>query len=243
MPETTVIRKAAQDDIDFIINTIIESQKSGTEKISYCNIYSLTEAELRENLENILKEDLEGITGYEFCLSNFLIYEINGERAGAQGSWIEGIDGMPSSIIKTNLLLQFLGREKLEKAYEKFEIIKELNFERDDGAIQLEYFFVKNKFIYKGVFVKLLVAQIKKHMASNKGISKVQSILFSDNAKSYKSFLRIGFEIVEEKTAKNKKILDIYPHDTRILMELKSSEIPNLLVKYQRYFEDIDLRL
>ena len=150
---------------------------------------------------------------------------------------------MPSSIIKTNLLLKFLGREKFEKAVEKFDIIKELNFEREDGAIQLEYFFIKDKFMYKGVFVKLLVAQIKRYIAINKKSKKVQAILFKDNDKSYKSFLRLGFKIIEEKTAINKDILDIYPHDTRILMELKSSEIPELMGRFERYLENIDLRL
>ncbi len=243
MSDMVVIRKAIEDDIDFIIKTIIESQKSGTGEISFCRIYSLSEEELRANLRKILSEDLDGIVGHELCLSSFLIQEINGERAGAQGSWIEGIDGMPSSIIKTNLLLKFLGRQKFEKAVAKFEIIKELNFDREDGTIQLEYFYVEDKFRYKGVFVKLLLAQIKRHMASNQNISKVQSILFKDNDRSYKAALRLGFEIVEEKIALNKEILNVYPHDTRILMELKASKIPELLERYHRYLENIDLRI
>jgi len=242
MSDTVVIRKAVDNDIDFIIKTIIESQKSGTDKISYCNIYSLSETELRENLRKILIEDLESIVGHELCLPGFLICEINGEYAGALGSWIEGIDGMPSSIIKTNLLLKFFGREKFEKAIKKFKIIKELNFEREDGAMQLEYFFIRDKFRLKGVFVKLIIAQIKRHIVNNNNFSKVQAILFKDNDKSFKAFLRIGFEIVEEKNAVNKEILNIYPHDIRLLMELKSSEIPKLMARFQRFL-NIDLKI
>ena len=53
MADTTVIRKAQIPDIEFIIDTIIESQKSGTNKISYCNIYSLKEVELKDALNKM----------------------------------------------------------------------------------------------------------------------------------------------------------------------------------------------
>jgi len=80
MEEEVKIRRANRADIDFIIETIIEAEKSLTDKISYCNIFSLSESELLDILRNILSED---ITGQDLCYSEYLIAEVNGVVAGA----------------------------------------------------------------------------------------------------------------------------------------------------------------
>ncbi len=237
MADTVLIKPADQTDIDFVIEAIIRSQKSGTDRITYCSLYSLTEEELRAHLRDIMNEDLEGIIGHEFNLSGFLVCRINGERAGAMGGWVEGIDGLPSSIIKTNLLLKQLGREKLETAMARSALIKDLNYEREDGALQLEYLLVEDRFWLKGIFVKLLIGQMKRHMNGKSDAQKAQAIMFKDNDRSYQAFQRIGFDIIEEKTADHRDVLNIYPHDTRILMEFESAKIPGLLQKFHRFLE------
>ena len=59
MVSNLTIRKATHSDIDFIIEAIIESDKSGTNVVSTCNIFNLTLEEYRAVLANILAEDFK----------------------------------------------------------------------------------------------------------------------------------------------------------------------------------------
>ena len=58
--ENLVIREASERDIDFIIETIIEADKSGSNVISACNILNVNEQEYRNILKNILNDNIEG---------------------------------------------------------------------------------------------------------------------------------------------------------------------------------------
>jgi hypothetical protein len=93
------------DDIDFIIETIIESDKSSTNVISACNIFSLTELEYKGILRNIL---LSNVESNEYSLTGFLIAEIKNKKLGALASWVEGIDGKSNSFIKSSLIFAFV---------------------------------------------------------------------------------------------------------------------------------------
>jgi len=73
MIENLIIRQATADDIDFIIKTIIESDKSSTDVISACNIFSLSESEYKEILKNILAES---IGNNEYDINGYLIAEL-----------------------------------------------------------------------------------------------------------------------------------------------------------------------
>ena len=64
------IRQAGAEDIDFLIEAIIEAEKSGSEMISYCGIFGLSQAELIELMRKMLAEDLEG---QQLCISGFAI--------------------------------------------------------------------------------------------------------------------------------------------------------------------------
>ncbi|PIP77706.1 MAG: hypothetical protein COW85_07645, partial [Ignavibacteria bacterium CG22_combo_CG10-13_8_21_14_all_37_15] len=71
-----VVRNATPLDINFVIETIIEADKSGTPMSSACNILNLSEEEYKGILKDILNENIEG---QEFSLSGFLIAELDGK--------------------------------------------------------------------------------------------------------------------------------------------------------------------
>ena len=74
-------------------------------------------------LREVLAED---ITGQELCVSGFLVAEMSGQLAGAVCSWVEGTKGKASTIIKGNVLLHFLGRERIAAAAAKLKLMEEL---------------------------------------------------------------------------------------------------------------------
>jgi len=211
------IRRADLKDIKFVLKAIIESEKSGTERLSYIKIFSIPEAEVKEIIRNVLKEN---IPGQQYCLSNFLIAEIEGEYAGACCSWVEGETGLSSSLIRANLLLDFIDHKYFIKAKSLLKIATEIGFPRKTGAIQIENVFVENKFRRKGISGYL----IEKHIHIQKGkalIPTVQIILSKINENALKAYIKSGFHITAERTSDKKEILDILPSNTNVLMEKK----------------------
>jgi ribosomal protein S18 acetylase RimI-like enzyme len=217
MNENIRIHKATHKDLDFIVDTIIEAEKSGTEKISYCNIFEINESDLRSIIRNILEEDIEG---QELCLSGFMVAESEGKAAGAVCSWVEAKEGSPSSIIKASILHYFIKKENLEKASSKKEMLELLNIEREPGTIQIESVYVHNNFRGMGVSGMLVLENIKKHLCLDDKLEKVQIQLAGNNDSAFNSYRKLGFEIKKKKVCDNKKILDILPSDSKVLMEV-----------------------
>ncbi|MFA6924250.1 MAG: GNAT family N-acetyltransferase [Bacteroidales bacterium] len=216
MKKNIIIRKAEEKDIDFLIKAIIEAEKSGTDKISYCNIFSASESELKNILKEILIEDIEG---QELCISGFLIAEIDGKYAGAICSWLECKNDVQSKFIKSNILFHYFGKERCDNAAANFEFLEDLHIEREKNCLQIESVYVENEFRGMGICKELIKEHIKKHSAQNSSFKKVQIILAKTNKNAYKAYKKLGFEIVQGKFSDNKKILSILPSNRMILME------------------------
>ncbi len=228
MIDDVLIRSANFDDIDFIIETIIEADKSGTNIISACNIFSITEYEYRELLKNILSEN---IPNNEYSLTGFLLAEREGKILGALNSWIEGLNGIPNNMIKSNLILSFIDKEKLLKNKERMNLINALTLEREKNAIQLEYGYVVKEERRKKIFTKLIIESIKKHF--NLGsITKIQTMLFKENYPSYFAFEKLGFKVAQEKKCDEPEIFSIFPYNSKILMEFSKEGAERLISFY-----------
>lgn len=210
------IRKAQEKDVDFLIETIIHAEKSGTENLSYCKFFSISEAELTSILKEILEEDIEG---QELCISGFLIAFIDNKPVGAICSWIEGSDGNPAAILKANIFYHFFGMEKCEQASDKLKIAEALTLEREIGAIQIESVYVHESARGKGISKKLIIEHVKNHLSSSPEVKKVQIILAKTNDNAFFAYKNAGFEIVNEKHTDNKEVLNLLPSDTLVLME------------------------
>ena len=215
MDANLTVRQAAINDIDFVIEALIEADKSGSQMISTCSIFALSEDEYKEILRDILSQDIEN---YDYYLSGFLIAELNGEYVGASGSWLEGGDGTPSGVIKSTMLFPYLDKAKISDIKNNIQIIKGSNLPREAGALQLEYVYVREKYRGHGIFTKVVRENIERNL-SKYTFSKVQSILFKENYKSYSAFLKFGYKVVEERKAENPEILRFFPFNVKILME------------------------
>ncbi len=224
--DNLVIRQAEEKDIDFIIETIIEADKSGSNVISACNILNVNEIEYKDILKNILNDNIEG---QEYGLSGFLVAELDNIPIGALGSWIEGAVGISSYILYSNILLFYLDKGKIPSILEKFKITKELSFRRETGAIQMEYGYVREEFRRRGVYTRLILESIKRYYPENKNIKKAQGICFKDNYKSLNASLKIGFKIIDSKLSENNNIKNIFPYYEKVLLELKQEDFDNAL--------------
>jgi len=210
------IRNATDADKDFLITSIIEAEKSGSDIISYCSIFSISENELEELLRNILDENIEG---QELCVSNFLIAEVDGEKAAALSTWIEKEDGMSSSFIKSNLLMHFLDREKMMAASGALSLIKETNIEREDKALQIECVYTGPGYRGLGLIKLLIDEHIKVRQDKGRTFHKAQIILLKNNLSALRAYEKAGFAVVKEKNCTDPSIFKLLSCDTKILME------------------------
>jgi ribosomal protein S18 acetylase RimI-like enzyme len=211
-----VIRKAQDTDKDFLINAIIETEKSGSEMISYCAIFSISESDLRKLLADILDEAVEG---QELCISNFLIAEVDGEPAATISAWIEKESGVASSILKSNILMYFLGADVIRAAMPALTLMNEVSFNREEGALQIECVYTLEKYRGMGLAGSIIEEHIRISQEAGSDLEKVQVILLENNAAARRAYEKAGFRYVSARQCANNAILSILPCNTKILME------------------------
>jgi hypothetical protein len=223
MIDNLIFRKANDDDIEFVIEAIIESEKSGSDMVSSCKIFNFTENEFKNILKEILLQD---IPNYDYYLSGFLIAEFNGEKIGTVGSWLEAADGTASGMVKATVLFQYLGAAKFKEINKNTKVIKGLTLNREPGTLQLEHGYTKEKFRRQSIFTNVIKRNIKENLQHH-NFSKVQGILFNENYKSFKAHLKLGYNVVEEKKVEDPEILKYFPYNSKVLMELSEENFQN----------------
>lgn len=214
--EKLIIRPATLEDIEFIVTTIIEAEKSSTDKIGPANYFELTEDDYRKYLMQMLEE---GIDGCELSINSFVVAEYEGTVVAARGGWLEGDNEyhVSSSLLKSNLFAFILPKENLLKGQSKYDIVKDIMIERDMGVYQFENSYTKPDFRGYHIMAYLDNWHIKR--AIEKGAKKVQVVVCEGNEKALKARQRTGFHTVKKYTSHHPFIRDYYPDDTLLLME------------------------
>ena len=215
-------KRATENDIDFIREAIIEAEKSGTDRLSYATVFDYDTNQVNELIKNALLED---IPGQELGLSGFIVAYIQNEYAGTVCSWIEAADGIPSAMIKANVLYYFLGQETILRASSKATLIEALNIPRAAGTLQIESVYVCNKYRGLGVSNKLIMEHIKDAIQTGVSFSRVQIHVAETNEAAIKSYLKLGFKTIIRKKCEDPSVLKILPSDTRIMMELNLDDL------------------
>lgn len=213
-----IIRPATLDDVDFLATVIIEAEKSSTDKNGTANYFELTEDEYRKYLIEMLEEEIDGC---ELSISSFVVAEYNGELIGAMGGWKEGEneDSLSSAILKANLFQYVIPKENLLKGSQKNDIIKDLQIEREEGAYQFEFSYVKPE--YRGCGIKQKLNSTHIGRAIDKNATKIQTHVFQSNEKSIRANLKSGFKIIKSFKSDNPGIKEFYPDNAMVLMEIE----------------------
>jgi ribosomal protein S18 acetylase RimI-like enzyme len=216
--EQYIIRKATCDDIWFLIETIIEAEKSNTDKFGLSTLFELTEEEVRSCLKLMLEEEVDGC---EFSVSSFMVAEINGSPVAATAGWIEGenTNSMPSFVLKANLLKFTIPNSKLLNVNSKADIIKDILIDRENGTLQIEYVYIKKEHRGKGLLTKLINAHAKLCSLRNPNIKYMQVQLFANNIAALSSYQKAGFMILSSFDSSDDQILEFLPGKTKLLMQ------------------------
>jgi ribosomal protein S18 acetylase RimI-like enzyme len=210
------IRDATLEDIPFLVETIIEAEKSGTGRLSYSTVFGLTPDLTAKYLSEMLEEEVDGC---ELSISSFTIAEKNETIAAAIAGWIEGIEGVPSNVLKGNLLNYTLPRDCIKKAADLNHIINDLHIDYISNTMQLGLVYVSSDFRGKNLVKIMLDHLIDKLSKVDPDISTMYVQVFANNIPAIKAYEKAGFEIELIKTATNKEVLNYLPDDKKILMK------------------------
>ncbi len=215
-PDKLVVRPATLDDVEFIATTIIEAEKSSTDKIGPANYFEVSEEDYRKYLIQMLEEEIDGC---EISISSFVVAEYEGEVIAARGGWLEGDneDNAPSSLLKSNLFAYILPKENLMKGQSKYEIVKDIMIEREMGTYQLENSYTKAEF--RGLRIMGILDAYHIDLAIKKGVKKIQAHVSKENEKSLRACERSGFHVVKYFTSHHPQVKEYYPDDTMVLLE------------------------
>ncbi len=211
-----VIRPAKLSDAEFIATTIIEAEKSNTDKLGTANCFEITEEEYKHYLVQMLEEEIDGC---EISLSSFLVAEYDGEPVAASAGWIEcdNEDEMSSAIIKSNLYGYFLPKEKLLIGASKSAIIKDIQIDRESGTYQLENSYTKADF--RGHHIRRMLEKAHMDRAMEKGVKKIQTHVFLNNDSSMIGCQNNGFTVAKQYVSAHPLTKELYPGDTLVLLE------------------------
>lgn len=212
------ITQATSEDIDFIIRTIIEAERSGTDKIGLASVFNLTEESLETYLKSILEEEIEGC---EFSLQSFKIAKYQNCPVGAFAGWIEGEneDGQTSSLLKSNLLAYFLPSESIKNSTSFQNMVKSISFDRILNTHQLEYAFVLPEFRGQGIIRQIVDLMLMDLKLEHPEVKKSQVQVYAHNTLAIQSYQRLGYRITAQKRSDDAEIFNFFPCSEKYLME------------------------
>ena len=199
-----------------MVTTIIEAEKSSTNHLGLANYFEVTEAELRQYLKDILEEEIDGC---EFSISSFIVAEYDGKVVSAKGGWLEGHneDEQTSAILKSNLISYHFPMEKIQNAHNKWEIVKDIQVEREWGTYQWEYSYTIEE--HRGHHLVPRINELHLKRAVELGAHKIQGHVFDSNTKILKVYERSGFKVVKSFTSSHPLTKEYYPDNTILLLE------------------------
>ncbi|MDO9256403.1 MAG: hypothetical protein Q7U54_12880 [Bacteroidales bacterium] len=212
------IRNAADSDIGFVIEAIVQAEKGSANSISYCKLFNINESEFRTVLKKILEEKIDN---FEFSLANFKIAEVNGILAGTYGAWLEGEHGISSGILKISALKTFLKKENIVHYKSSASIVNEISIRRQAGTIQFESIYIVEQFRGNHIGSMLVQSLLSDMNKKYPDVKAAHVQLIKQNSVSLQAHQNYGFEIVEEKSSVNPAILNFYQGNTRVLMQIK----------------------
>lgn len=223
MSNEITIRRATVKDIDFLVDTIVAAEKSGTDNFGLAKLFELSEDEMRSYIKAMLEEEVDGC---ELSVSSFLVADHQGKTVSAFAGWVEGQneDGLSSAILKSNLIGYCLPMENVMKSQTKSDIVRPLQIEREEGSYQLEYSYTLPEYRGKGIMKDIINMHIIDYQQNTPphqegGIRKIQVHVFANNEAAIGTYKRCGFEITKEYNSNNPLVEQYFPYHTILLME------------------------
>jgi ribosomal protein S18 acetylase RimI-like enzyme len=211
------IRRAKLADIPFLAKTVMEAEKSTTDKFSFSTLFNKTESEALGLITKMFEEEIDGC---ELSVSSFLVIESENQPIAAFSGWIEEFKGeAKSGLLKSNLIGYTFGKESISFLMGRAHLVKGIQIEREANTLQLEYLFVSPGHRGKKLANRLIFKHIEEAKEHFPMLKKVQVQVFKNNIAAQKVYERCGFSIVRSAKSNDIEILNYLPFNEKYLME------------------------
>jgi GNAT superfamily N-acetyltransferase len=211
-----IIRNARAEDVNFLAEAVIYSDKSGTSQGSYAGIYQLDEDVIKKALKTIILEDPGS---FELSLQCFRILEEEGRAVATLSAWVEAETGVSSALSKLTALSFVLPKGVMEGARERLTIASGLSIERTSGTLQIESVFTLEESRGRRYASMLMDSVVREYKKFRPDLSVMQIQLMKENESALKAYLHAGFVHAYSRTSDNDYICEIMPGRTKLLME------------------------
>jgi hypothetical protein len=209
-----IIRNATVKDVPFLVETIIEAEKSGTDKLSYSTVFGLSEEECKKYIAKMLYEEVDGC---ELSISSFMVAEKDGIVAAALSAFVEGSEGISSAILKGNLLNYTLPIECINKAVGINAILSEIHIGYFPNTIQIGAGYVAKEFRGNNLLRIINSKIIERLSKSHPDVTEVWAQIFDCNIPSIKTYEKENFQLVMIKESSNKEMVNYLPSGKKFL--------------------------
>jgi GNAT superfamily N-acetyltransferase len=204
-----IFKKATKNDLSFVIDCIVGAEYSGSQILSYCVLFDLTENLFRELLVQFIDEEIEG---QPWNLDHWFIGYLNVVQVCGGCCWIEAQNGIGSDMLKSQILQYFLP-DKLKLKMEELKLISEITIPRIPDSIEVEYFFTHPEYRNRGLITSMIYFIDETFPNRNKEI-----IMVGNNVRAMELYKRHGYDVRETKTSTQKNILTLLPSDTKVAL-------------------------
>jgi len=213
------IRYATINDIDFLVEVIVQAEKSGTNILSYSSLFEMSEVSIKKAISSILEEEIDGC---EFSISGFLIAEKDNEKTAAMCAWIEEEDGIPSSVLKGNLLSFHITKDALQKAKEYREVVSGLAIDYIPQTLCIGPVYVAANHRGKDLVGLLLQKHIENAQGKYPEI-EVYIQVFACNLPAIKAYSKLGFQKFQHREIASELTEGILPSNKKLLMKMNTN--------------------
>lgn len=211
-----LFRNANFNDVPFLVETIIEAEKAGTDKLSYSTIFGLTEEETKKYIAEMLLEEVDGC---ELSISSYLIAVKNKHNIAAVSAWIEGQEGVPSAILKGNLLNYFLPQKCIERAMQLNPIIRDLHIDYMPNTFQIGAGYVSKENRGNNLLGVLISEKIKLLSQIRPNIKVVFDHIFGCNKPAIRTDEKLNFKVMMVKESSREEIIQYLPSNKKLLLK------------------------
>jgi len=211
-----IFRDASLKDIPFLVETIIEAEKSGTDILSYNTVFGLSQSDTFKYLSNMLSEEIDGC---ELSVTSFLIAEKLGKPIAAVSAWIENANGVPSSVLKGNLLNYSLPTESIRRAMSLNSLLHEMHVDYLPGTIQKGAGYVVREFRGNNLLHLLTLKIIGNLKQADPEVSEIYTQIYGCNLKAISANIKAGFKEIKRIESTNAMITRYLPSETKVIMK------------------------
>jgi len=214
------IRAATAADLETIVDAIVDAERSGTDQSVYERLFDLSAAEFRDLLRRVLElGDDDDPGGHELSWRSFVVLEEEGVVLGACAAWVEAADGLPSALVKAQLLAHALGAERFRAAAPRLRALATLDLPRTASRIEIESIHVPAATRRRGLGRRLVEGAIAAVARAHPDADTVEILSAEGNLSSTRLFESLGFRVAGRREATTPELRALFPGTARLLWE------------------------